>query len=245
MQISIYKHSWKWKNEIPLKRWIFVCAAAISPLYLSSHLQCISVLMRQLNSPYFVSNAIIQNGHDLSCCRQHRSAFERPPNSAYFVAEYPFPHHLVPGTSNRFDKSRRRLQILNYRIEFGFGGKLVSLWHFQCDEEQSTVYGQQHTFEHTKSYQRRRFFFFCVIDLKCDKILGFFLRKFLVFEELDLITTHWSKLRELKLEMKNLTYFSTKFFSTLVEKNIIIYCSTNLKEILIREIRRISFNFVS
>lgn len=99
--------------------------------YLSSHLQCISVLMRQLKSPYFVSNPIIQNGHDLSCWRQQRSAFERPPSSAYFLAEYPFPHHLVPGTRSIFVKSRR---CLEYRelLSFAFWTKHV---------------------EHTKSYE--------------------------------------------------------------------------------------------
>lgn len=75
--------------------------------YLLSHLQCISVLMRQLNSPYLVSNPIIQYGHALSCCRQQRSAFVRPPSSAYFFAEYPLPHHFVPGIRNRFRISRR------------------------------------------------------------------------------------------------------------------------------------------
>lgn len=79
--------------------------------YLSSHLQCIIVFTLQLKKPYFVSNPIIQNGHDLSCCRQHRSAFEKPPISVYFFADHPLPHHFVPGTLSRFDKSLRRLQL--------------------------------------------------------------------------------------------------------------------------------------
>lgn len=106
--------------------------------YLSSHLQCISVLMRQLNNPYFVSKPFIQNGHFLSCWRQHRSAFERPPNSAYFLAEYPFPHHLVPGTRNRFVKSRRRLQFDGLCLvlcENGFFFSFLSSFfrHFQFE----------------------------------------------------------------------------------------------------------------
>lgn len=79
--------------------------------YLSSHLQCIIVLIRQLKNPYFVSKPIIQKGHDLSCCRQHRSAFENPPKSVYLLADHPLPHHFVPGTLSRFDKSLRCLQL--------------------------------------------------------------------------------------------------------------------------------------
>lgn len=69
-----------------------------------------SVFSRKLKKPYFVSKPIIQNGHDLSCCRQHRSARENPPISVYLVAVYPLPHHFVPGTLNRFDISLRCLQ---------------------------------------------------------------------------------------------------------------------------------------
>lgn len=92
-----------WTISISLKKILFWGRLE----YLSSHLQCISVLMRQLNSPYLVSNPIIQYGHALSCCLQQRSAFVRPPNSAYFFAEYPFPHHFVPGIRSKFRISRR------------------------------------------------------------------------------------------------------------------------------------------
>lgn len=89
------------------------CLALCRITYLSSHLQCIRVLMRQLNKPYFVSNPIIQKGHDLSCCRQHRSVFEYPPKSAYFVALQPLPHHFVPGTLRKLAKSLRCLQTFS------------------------------------------------------------------------------------------------------------------------------------
>lgn len=82
--------------------------------YLSSHLQCISVFTRKLKKLYFVSKPIIQNGHALSCCLQHRSARDKPPSSVYLVAVYPLPHHLVPGTRNRFDISLRCLQNRPY-----------------------------------------------------------------------------------------------------------------------------------
>lgn len=79
--------------------------------YLSSHLQCIIVLILQLKNPYFVSKPIIQKGHALSCCRQHRSAFEKPPKSVYLLADHPLPHHFVLGTLSRFDISLRCLQL--------------------------------------------------------------------------------------------------------------------------------------
>lgn len=65
----------------------------------------------QLNKPYLFSNPIIQNGHDLSCCLQQRSDFEKPPISEYFFAVQPLPHHFVPGTIRRLDKSLRCLQL--------------------------------------------------------------------------------------------------------------------------------------
>lgn len=66
--------------------------------YRLSQLQCINVFILQLNSPYFSSKPPIQKEHPRSCFLQHRSVLEKPPNRVYLSAEYPFPHHLVPGT---------------------------------------------------------------------------------------------------------------------------------------------------
>lgn len=83
---------------------------------LSSHRQCIKVLTRQLQRPYFFSIPPIQNGHLKSCTRQHLSVLEYPPSCAQLVAENPLPHHFVPGTRSSSIASRFALSEFENRI---------------------------------------------------------------------------------------------------------------------------------
>lgn len=66
--------------------------------------------MRQLNSPYFSSNAEIYSGQAVSWTRQHLSAIPKPPRWVYLRAVCPFPHQFVPGTRNKSITSRFLLQ---------------------------------------------------------------------------------------------------------------------------------------
>ena len=82
--------------------------------YLSSHEQCIIVLILQLKSPYLVSSPPMWKGQCKSCWRQQRSVCPKAPSCEYLSAENPLPHHFVPGTRNIFIKSR----LLLYRYSF-------------------------------------------------------------------------------------------------------------------------------